>query len=72
MALLAQPVSSVMRTPVPCVSPEAEIRRVTLVMLDTGLPGLPVADGQGQVLGFISRSDILRAVVAEPPLELWA
>lgn len=45
---------------------------VRLVMLETGLPGLPVADAQGQVVGFISRSDILLAVVAEPPLELWA
>ena len=47
------------------------IRRVARVLLDTGLPGLPVVDEQGMVTGFVSRSDILRAVVADPPLDLW-
>jgi len=28
-------------------------------------------DDQGLVMGFISRSDILRAVVTDPPLDLW-
>jgi hypothetical protein len=32
---------------------------------------LPVADDEGRVTGFVSRSDILRAVVADPPLDLW-
>jgi CBS domain-containing protein len=41
------------------------------VLLESGLPGLPVVDEQGRVIGFISRSDILRAVVTEPPLDLW-
>lgn len=70
--LLAQPVAALMRTPVPSVAADTDIRRVTEVLLATGLPGLPVADEQGAVIGFISRSDILRAVVADPPLELWA
>ena len=70
--LLAQRVSELMWTPVPCVAGDTDIRRVTVVLLETGLPGLPVVDEQGAVTGFISRSDILRAVVADPPLELWA
>lgn len=70
-ALLMQNVASVMWTPVPSVSPDTDIRRVARVLLDTGLPGLPVVDEQGAVIGFISRSDILRAVVADPPLDLW-
>jgi CBS domain-containing protein len=41
------------------------------VLLDTGLPGLPVVDDDGHVVGFISRTDILHAVVADPPLDLW-
>lgn len=70
--LLAQRVSELMWTPVPCVAGDTDIRRATVVLLETGLPGLPVVDAQGAVTGFISRSDILRAVVANPPLELWA
>ncbi len=70
-ALQMQPVGEVMATPIPCVDPATDIRRVAQVMLDTGLPGLPVADEDGQVIGFVARSDILRAVVADPPLDLW-
>ena len=70
-AFMAQNVCDVMVSPVPSVSPDADIRRVASVLLDTGLPGLAVVDEQGVVAGFVSRSDILRAVVTDPPLDLW-
>jgi CBS-domain-containing membrane protein len=70
-ALLLQNVADIMWTPVPSVSADTEIRRLARVLLDSGLPGLPVVDDQGQVNGFVSRSDVLRAVVADPPLDLW-
>jgi CBS domain-containing protein len=70
-ALLAQRVSDLMWTPVPSVAPETDIRRLARVLLDTGLPGLPVVNEQDGVMGFVSRTDILRAVVADPPLDLW-
>lgn len=70
-ALLAQSVLDIMWTPVPSVAPDTDIRRVARVLLDTGLPGLPVVDEQGVVIGFVSRSDILEAVVTDPPLDLW-
>ncbi|MBI2746272.1 MAG: CBS domain-containing protein [Burkholderiales bacterium] len=71
-ALLMQPVSAVMLSPVPAVSEDIDLRRVARVLLDTRLPGLPVVAEEGQVTGFISRSDILRAVVHDPPLDLWS
>ena len=70
-ALLAQRVADLMWTPVPSVAPETDIRRLARVLLDTGLPGLPVVNEQDSVIGFVSRTDILRAVVADPPLDLW-
>jgi CBS-domain-containing membrane protein len=70
--LAARPVSELMHTPVPAVAPDTDIRRVAQALLDTGLPGLPVTDERGAVIGFIARSDILRAVVADPPLDLWS
>ncbi|OIN90545.1 MAG: hypothetical protein AUJ20_14250 [Comamonadaceae bacterium CG1_02_60_18] len=70
-ALMQQNVQDIMWTPVPSVAPESDIRRVARVLLDSGLPGLPVVDDSGRVTGFISRSDILRAVVTDPPLDLW-
>ena len=70
-ALLAQSATSIMTTPVPSVAPDTDIRHVARVLLDTGLPGLAVVDEEGFVNGFVSRSDILRAVVTDPPLDLW-
>lgn len=70
-SLLAQPVSVIMLTPVPAVDEGAELRRVARVLLDTHLPGLPVVDDTGVVTGFVSRTDILQAVVHDPPLDLW-
>jgi CBS domain-containing protein len=70
-AMLAQSVTDLMWTPVPSVSMDTDIRRLARVLLDTSLPGLPVVDDTGLVVGFVSRSDILRAVVADPPLDLW-
>ena len=71
-ALLMEPVSAVMLSPVPAVSEDTDLRRVARVLLDTHLPGLPVVADDGQLTGFISRSDILQAVVHDPPLDLWS
>lgn len=67
-----QPVSEWMVSPVPSVEPDTDIRRLASALLDLGLPGLPVVSPQGQVIGFVSRSDILKAVAHDPPLDLWA
>jgi len=68
----ARRVGTVMWTPVPSVQADVDLRRVASALLQTGLPGLPVVDEAGTVTGFVSRSDILRAVVADPPLDLWS
>ena len=72
LAMAQRPVAQVMITPVPAVSEDTDLRRVTHVLLDTGLPGLPVTDDLGHLSGFISRTDILRAVASDPPLDLWS
>jgi CBS domain-containing protein len=72
IALARRPVREVMLSPVPAVSPDTDLRRVARALLDTGLPGLPVTDATGALIGFVSRSDILEAVAADPPLDLWS
>lgn len=69
IARARRPVSEVMVSPVPTVAADTELRRVAPVLLDTGLP---VTDDRGLLVGFITRTDILRAVVADPPLDLWS
>ena len=69
---LAQPVTAVMWSPVPSTSADTDLRRVAALLLDTGLPGVPVADRSGAVIGFVSRTDLLRALATDPPLDLWS
>ena len=71
-AWLAQAVQEVMWSPVPSVLGDADIRHVASVLLETGLPGIPVVDAGGVVTGFVSRSDLLRAIIHDPPLDLWS
>lgn len=71
-ALAARQVQDVMVSPVPTVQQDTHLRRLARVLLETNLPGLAVTDETGQLLGFVTRSDILRAVVADPPLDVWS
>lgn len=69
--VLARKVSDVMSTPVVGADPVTDIRRIADVMLLHGVDGVPIVDDAEALVGFISRSDILRAVVGDPPLSLW-
>lgn len=69
---LDQRVEEVMWTPVPAAQGETPVREVAQLMMDLGLPGLPVVDDVGHALAFVSRSDLLRALTHEPPLDLWS
>lgn len=72
VAFARRTVAEVMVSPVPAVAETTDLRRVANVLLDTGLPGLPVTDDLGHLSGFISRTDILRAITSNPPLDLWS
>ncbi|WP_431050192.1 CBS domain-containing protein [Roseateles sp. L2-2] len=69
---LAAPVDDVMWTPVPVAQSDTPLREAAQLMLDLGLPGLPVGDDNGRLIGFLSRSDLLRGMTHEPPLDLWS
>lgn len=71
-SFVAQPVAAVMVSPVPAVEPPTLLRRLALLLLETGLPGVPVVDAAGALVGFVSRTDVLKALVHDPPLDLWA
>jgi acetoin utilization protein AcuB len=64
-------VQDMMRTPVIAARSAADVRQIAALMLDQKLDGVPITTEGGLLVGFISRSDILRAVVHEPPLSLW-
>lgn len=64
-------VKDVMTTPVISVEAVTDIRRIATAMLTHHINGVPVTGEQGRVVGYVSRSDVLRAVVKDPPLSLW-
>jgi CBS domain-containing protein len=68
---LSRRVRDVMTTPVVAAAPVTDIRRIAAVMLEHGVDGAPITNESGRLVGFVSRSDILRAVVTDPPLSLW-
>lgn len=68
---LERRVREVMVSPVICADPVTDIRRIARVLLDTGLTALPVVDAAGELAGIVSRGDILRAALSDPPLSLW-
>ena len=70
-AFFEQAVAAVMLTPVPSVHADANLRRAATVLIESHLTGLPVVDDEGLVIGFVSRSDILRAVLQDAALDQW-
>jgi CBS domain-containing protein len=64
-------VRDVMNTPVVAAAPVTDIRRIAAVMIDKGVDGVPITSEAGLLMGFVSRGDVLRAVVTDPPLSLW-
>lgn len=68
---LGRHVSDVMTTPVVAAAPVTDIRRIAAVMLESGVDGVPIIGEGGELVGIVSRGDILRTVVTDPPLSLW-
>ena len=68
---LRRRVRDVMTSPVVAAAPVTDIRRVAAAMLAGGVDGVPVVGDDGDLLGLVSRSDVLRAVIHDPPLSLW-
>ncbi|WP_295747855.1 CBS domain-containing protein [Undibacterium sp.] len=69
--VLERRVSDVMRSPVVASAPLTDIRRIARVMLEYEIDGVPILDESERLVGFISRSDMLRVLMKDPPLSLW-
>ncbi|MBI2305880.1 MAG: CBS domain-containing protein [Rhodocyclales bacterium] len=69
--IMARHVADVMTSPVVAADPLTDVRRIAQVMLERGVDGVPIVDERHALVGFVSRGDLLRALVADPPLSLW-
>ena len=51
--------------------PQTEIRAIAEVMIAHHIGCLPIVEESGALVGILTRSDILRAIVNHAPIELW-
>lgn len=66
-----KPVSSVMISEVLVATPDTRIREIARTMFEERIGSLPIVDNDGRLIGIITRSDILRAIIAHGPMNLW-
>lgn len=66
-----RPLEGLMTRRVISAAPDAEIRALAEVMVAQRIGAVPIVDAGHSVLGLVTRSDILRALVHQAPLELW-
>lgn len=57
--------------PVLVAAPEATLLAIAHVLLEERIGAIPIVSGENELLGMITRSDILRLIVSHPHFEQW-
>lgn len=65
------PIRNLVSHPVLVASPDAELRAMARVLLEERIGALPIVSEAGSLLGMVTRSDILRVLVAHPDFDQW-
>ncbi len=65
-------VSSIMTTNILTATPDTLIRDIAKIMFDERIGSLPIIGDHSSLVGIITRSDILRALLNHGPIHLWA
>lgn len=55
-----------------CFSPDTDIRQATRILYEYDLGALPIISDSNELIGLVSRTDIIKVVSHYGPLELWA
>jgi CBS domain-containing protein len=66
-----QPVSAIMTSPVLLASSDTEMREVARIMFEERVGCMPIIEADNSLVGIITRSDVLRTLLVQAPLELW-
>ena len=72
--LAKMPVGAIARFDVLTAGPQTNIRELARVLIEQDIRGMPIVDQASDsphVIGVVTRSDILRALINYAPLELW-
>ena len=65
-------VADAMSQQVITADPVSDVRRIAQAMLEYHLHSAPIVDEMDKLIGIVSRSDILRVVMNDPPLNMWS
>ena len=65
------PISELMRHEIVAVSPDAQIRRVVEIMVDTGVEEVLVIDGRGRVIGSVGDDQLVAGLHASRTRWWW-
>jgi acetoin utilization protein AcuB len=65
-------VSKIMVARVLIATPDTPIREIARTMVEERIGSLPILDFRDNLVGIITRSDILRALITHGPMRLWA
>lgn len=60
------PVAQVMTKDVVCVTEDMDLGELTRLLLERNISGAPVVDGQGNAVGVVSKTDLLREAFERP------
>ena len=60
-------VKEIMQKEVITVTPETEIVKATMILLDNRINGVPVIDEKGKVVGILCQSDLVAPTEKNPP-----
>ncbi len=64
-------IRNMIKTNVLTASRDSEIKKIAQLFFDERIGSMPIVDEDGLLLGIITRSDILRTIVNQAPIELW-
>lgn len=64
-------VETLMLREVVTAEPVTDLRRIARVMADRQLTAMPIVTEHDELVGIVSRGDLLRAMTGTPPLRLW-
>jgi len=60
------------KTQVFCFTEETDIRQATRALYEYKLGALPIVNSDNQLIGIVTRTDIIRLISHYGPMELWA
>ena len=69
---LLQPIERLVKIRVITASLDTQVRHIAKVLFEQHIGAMPIVNDSGMLHGLITRGDILKAIVKDAALELWA